>query len=109
MLLMQWPSLDQMRLALRQRPPATGAASASGWMFFDGTGDSVEVIKDVLLTSLQRGALEGLSDYTFQGGLCLQPLRACGFSIALPLVPAGFRCSGQLPAFQRCGGAGCCC
>lgn len=38
----RWPSLQQLRVSLRQRPPPAGAASAHGWMFHD-EGDPVQV------------------------------------------------------------------
>jgi hypothetical protein len=40
---LQWPTFDKLQAALRQQPQAGIPAAASGWMYFDGDGDSVEV------------------------------------------------------------------
>jgi hypothetical protein len=40
---LQWPAFDKFQAALQQRPQASIPAAASGWMYFDGDGDSVEV------------------------------------------------------------------
>lgn len=40
---LQWPAIDTLQAALQQRPQGSVPAAASGWMYFDGDGDSVEV------------------------------------------------------------------